>query len=203
MIVIIDYGTGNLHSIQRKFEKLGVQSVVSSDPAIILSAEKLILPGVGHFSEAMDNLKSKGLTELLNEAVLLKGIPILGICLGMQLMTESSEEGNVIGLGWFNCKTVKLKVNDPHKFKLPHTGWNTLRADHQDPILENIADESECYFVHKYGVKEAPAEIILTTTVHETPFISSLRKGHIVGMQFHPEKSNQTGLQLLRNFLAL
>ena len=201
MIAIIDYQMGNINSVARKLNKLGVEYVVTNDPQVIESSERIILPGVGHFGQAMQNLKKLGLLETLNKFALIDKKPVLGICLGMQLMTKRSEEGDEQGLGWFNCTTEKLSVEDQFAFKLPHIGWNTISAAQESRILKNIPDGSEVYFVHNYGVYSAPQEEQLTITSYERPIISGLIINNIIGMQFHPEKSHDVGFALLRNFL--
>jgi glutamine amidotransferase len=212
MILIIDYGMGNIHSVRRKLERLKVDCLVSSDPSDIKKAEKIILPGVGHFGKAMQNLKEQGLIEPLNEAVLADKKPILGICLGLQLMTRGSEEGlekrsetteKVEGLGWFDAEVVRMQPKDTLRYKIPHTGWNSLEYTKDDPILKDVPSGSEMYFVHGYGVLTAPEAEILTRTTYEKTFVSTLKKDHIVGMQFHPEKSHEAGLTLLKNFVFL
>jgi glutamine amidotransferase len=212
MILIIDYGMGNIHSVRRKLERLKVDCLVSCDPSDIKKAEKIILPGVGHFGKAMQNLKDQGLIEPLNEAVLADKKPILGICLGMQLMTRGSEEGlekrsetteKVEGLGWFDAEVVRMQPKDTLRYKIPHTGWNSLEYTKDDPILKDVPSGSEMYFVHGYGVLTAPEAEILTRTTYEKTFVSTLKKDHIVGMQFHPEKSHEAGLTLLKNFVFL
>jgi glutamine amidotransferase len=201
MITIVDYQMGNQHSVKRAFNRLGTDVIISTHPNDILSAKKLILPGVGHFGKAMEALKKLDLIEVLNEAVLDKQTPVLGICLGMQLMTTGSEEGGTEGLGWFTCKTERLKVKDSSAFKIPHTGWNTIIHEGNDRILQDVPSNSEVYFVHAYGVKSAANDEILTQTVYDTTFVSGLRKDNIYGMQFHPEKSHDVGLQLFKNFI--
>lgn len=203
MLVIVDYHMGNLHSVKKKLDFLHVESVISSDPAVLLSASRLLLPGVGHFGRAMGNLRKLQMLEALNEAALVKKTPVLGICLGMQLMTKSSEEGSEEGLGWFNCQTERLKVRDPYHFKIPHTGWNTIDHNASSPILKDVDAGSEVYFVHAYGVNTAPADEVLTTTVYDQRFVSALQKQNIIGMQFHPEKSHDVGMQIFQNFLNL
>jgi glutamine amidotransferase len=201
MIAIIDYQMGNINSVARKLNKLGVAYVVTNNPTLIETADRIILPGVGHFGNAMQNLKKLELLGALNKFALVDKKPVLGICLGMQLMTQSSEEGNQEGLGWFNCTTEKLSVEDQYAFKLPHIGWNTITAAQDSQILMNIPDGSEVYFVHNYGVYSAPKEEQLTISSYERPIISGLIKNNIIGMQFHPEKSHDVGFTLLRNFL--
>lgn len=201
MIAIIDYQMGNINSVARKLDKLGAPYLITNDSDAIECAERIILPGVGHFGQAMNNLKELNLLEPLNKFALVDKKPVLGICLGMQLMTKSSQEGNQQGLGWFDCITEKLSVQDKYAFKLPHIGWNIINAAQESPILKNIPVGSEVYFVHNYGVYSAPKEEQLTFTSYERPIISGLIKNNIIGMQFHPEKSHDIGFAILRNFL--
>ncbi len=201
MITIVDYQMGNLHSVKRAFNRLGVEVSIATKPSEILSAKKLILPGVGHFGKAMDAMRQRDLIEPLNEKIATEKTPILGICLGMQLMTEGSDEGGVEGLGWFNCKTEKLIVDNPIAYKVPHTGWNTIQHSATESIFENVPTESEVYFVHSFGVNKAPEHEILCTTVYSNSFVSGLKKDTLFGMQFHPEKSHDCGLQLFSNFI--
>jgi glutamine amidotransferase len=201
MITLLNYNMGNLFSVEKKLRQLGTEVLVTSDPAEVLKAKKLILPGVGHFGKAMEELKRLDLIGPLNEVVIEKNVPVLGICLGMQLMTKGSEEGSSEGLGWFSCKTERMQVSDPYRFKIPHTGWNTIEHPGLDKALQNVPSGSEVYFVHAYGVLEAPEEEILTTSTYDRQFVSALRKEQIIGMQFHPEKSHEVGKLLLKNFV--
>jgi glutamine amidotransferase len=203
MIAIIDYGMGNLRSVQRKLQLLKKEVVITRDASELEKASELILPGVGHFGKAMDALKQLDLVGVLNEKVIDKKTPILGICLGMQLMTKGSEEGGVEGLDWFNCATKRLVVDDPIAFKIPHVGWNTIEHPNSDPLLDQVPSGSEVYFVHSYGVLDAPEDEVLTKTVYGNPFVSALKKDNVVGMQFHPEKSHDVGLRLLGNWVGL
>lgn len=200
MITIVNYHMGNLFSVEKKLHSLGANVRVSNDPSDIRDASKIILPGVGHFGKAMDQLRKLDLLEALNEAVLERKTPILGICLGMQLMTQGSEEGGVEGLGWFSCSTERMRVEDSLRYKIPHTGWNSIEHPETDSILNHVPSGSEMYFVHAYGVLKAKEEEVLCTTHYEQNFVSALKKDHIIGMQFHPEKSHDAGYQLLRNF---
>jgi glutamine amidotransferase len=201
MVAIVNYGMGNIHSVKRKLDNLGVESIVSCDFREILTANRIILPGVGHFGRAMDELQKLDLIKTLHEVALEKKTPILGICLGMQLMTKGSDEGGTEGLGWFNCKTEKLIVDNPIAYKVPHTGWNTIQHNASESIFENVPTESEVYFVHSFGVNKAPENETLCTTVYSNTFVSGLKKDALIGMQFHPEKSHDCGLQLLNNFI--
>jgi glutamine amidotransferase len=204
MIVILDYHMGNHHSVKRKLDKLGIESVVSSDPADLDKAEKIIMPGVGHFGKAMEKLKELRLIEPLNKAVLNDKKPILGICLGMQLMAKSSEEvneGTNDGLGWIDGQVKRFVVKDRLHYKVPHMGWNTLQASKESSILAGIEPEDEFYFVHSYYMQLNDPSQELTSTVFEEPFTSAVQKENIYGMQFHPEKSHDPGMRLLKNFI--
>ncbi len=200
MIVIVDYGMGNLHSVYKALERLNVKAIVSSSPKDIEKADKLILPGVGHFKKGMENLKSLNLIPILNKKVLEEKTPILGICLGIQLFTKHSEEGNVPGLGWIDAETVKLKdIN----LKIPHMGWNSINIKKQNPIFSNINQDEQFYFVHSYHVAPKDKEIVSSTSSYGKEFVSSIRKDNIYGVQFHPEKSHSAGLKILKNFADL
>ena len=207
MITIVDYEMGNLHSVQRKLDRLQVVSRISSDPEEIRTANKLILPGVGHFGKAMEQLHKKNLVNALNEAVLVRNTPILGICLGMQLMArmshESTDPKGCEGLGWFDADVIKLEVEDTLRYKIPHTGWNTTILEKKDQLFENIASPAEFYFVHAYHFRVNDTLDILTTTEYESRFVSAVSKNKIYGVQFHPEKSHDVGKKLLANFVRL
>ncbi len=202
MIVIIDYKTGNLRSIQNMLKRIGYQSLISSDPAEIKKAEKLILPGVGSFDYGMEQLEQTGLIEMMNEKVLVEKTAILGICLGVQLFTQSSEEGSKKGLGWFNAKTVKfdsqkLELNQ----KVPHMGWSEIEMKPNCRLFKNLADHPRFYFVHGYHLYTDQAGEIAATASYGYPFTVALEKENIVGVQFHPEKSHKFGMQVLKNFV--
>ena len=200
MIVIVDYGMGNIHSLSRIFNSLKLPVVLSHKAKDIEAASHVILPGVGHFGRAMDELKQRGLIDALNQAAMGDKKPILGICLGMQLMTASSEEGNSEGLGWFSCKTTKIMVENPIQFKVPHLGWNTLHTTKAHAIFQGVPSQSEMYFVHAYAVDKADEEQVLCTTTYEKQFVSGLISENIIGLQFHPEKSHAIGQRILANF---
>ena len=152
-LVIVDYGMGNLNSVKRSLDRMKVNAVVSSDPKEIADSDKLILPGVGHFGKAMANLKELNLLDTLNEAVLVKKKPILGICLGMQLLAKKSEEGDAEGLGWIDGEVVKFQVSDKLKYKIPHMGWNQIYLKNDGLLMKKIPELSEFYFVHSYYMK--------------------------------------------------
>jgi glutamine amidotransferase len=201
-IVIIDYGMGNIRSVVNKIQKAGHKAIVSYETSLIKNADKLILPGVGHFLNGMKRLKERNIIDVLNEKVLQQKIPILGICLGMQLFTNSSEEGNAEGLGWLDAVTVKFTLSDI-KHKVPHMGWNTVDQKKESPLLKDIANNNQYYFVHSYHVKCHNEADVLTTTFYGYEFVSAIQKENIFGTQFHPEKSHEWGEKLLNNFLNL
>lgn len=201
-ILIVDYGMGNLFSIRKVIERLGFSCKVSNSLHEVKQADKLILPGVGHFGKAMQNLQEANLVEALNEAVLIKKIPVLGICLGMQLMASHSEEGDVAGLGWFDASVIRFRIKNPGLYKVPHMGWNTLTDEKPgSSTLKNLTTDDEFYFVHSYHVVANNASDILSQTSYEYLFVSAFEKDNITGVQFHPEKSHKAGEQLIKNFL--
>jgi imidazole glycerol-phosphate synthase subunit HisH len=202
MIVIIDYGMGNLRSVQKAFERIRIPATISSNPLEIEQAEKLVLPGVGHFERGISNLRDRGFIELLNELVQDKKKPILGICLGMQLMTEFSEEGNCNGFGWLKAKTQKFSFQT-NGLKIPHMGWNNLSIKKSDTIFKDITADNFFYFVHSYYVSCESVTDILAETGYGNTFVSSFQKENIFGCQFHPEKSHDKGLQILKNYAEM
>lgn len=201
-IVIIDYGMGNIRSVLRKIELAGYEGIVSADTSIIKSAKKIILPGVGHFKNGMNKLKERNLIEILNEKVLIDKIPILGICLGMQLFSKYSEEGDCEGLGWIDAITIKFNLNDI-RHKVPHMGWNSIEKKKDSPLLNDLPLNCSFYFVHSYHVKCNNPNDILGTTLYGYEFISAIQRENIYGTQFHPEKSHYLGEKMLQNFLIL
>ena len=202
-VIIVDYGTGNLNSVKRSLDILGVSSIVSSDPIDIASAEKIILPGVGHFGKAMSNLKRLNLLDPLHDAALVKRKPILGICLGMELMAEKSEEGNANGLGWFEAEIIQFNISNKKQYKVPHMGWNQICIKKNSSLMKNVPECSEFYFVHSYHLKIKNQSDLLNETEYEVTFPSAIEKDNIFGVQYHPEKSHDAGLQLLKNFIEL
>ncbi len=202
-VVIVDYGSGNLNSVKRSLDRMRVNSVVSSDYRDIINSDKIILPGVGHFGKAMSNLKELHLLDSLHEAVLVKQKPILGICLGMELMAKSSEEGNAAGLGWFDAEIIEFHTSDKNRYKVPHMGWNKISIKKNSPLMKNIVEFSEFYFVHSYHLKTNDESDLLNETKYEVTFPSAIEKDNIFGVQYHPEKSHDAGDQLLKNFIEL
>ncbi len=197
--MVIDYGMGNLRSVAKAVEKSGYSVKVSGEYLDIKRAKKIILPGVGAFGKAMENLKRQGILDVIKEK-LKEGTPYLGICLGLQLLFEWSEEGNVKGMGVIKG-VVKRFPNLP-SLKIPHMGWNQvkLRMEGED-LFDGIPDNSYFYFIHSYYVIPVEKKIIATTTFYGVEFVSSIKKGNLFACQFHPEKSGKIGLKLLENFL--
>jgi glutamine amidotransferase len=201
MIVIIDYGMGNLRSIIKAFERLNIKTIVSSKKTDIDKADKLILPGVGHFGTGMKNLYSLGIIDLLLKKITVDKIPILGICLGLQLFTQSSEEGNINGLGLIDAKTIRFNFADKSdNLKVPHMGWNSAIIQKENKLLNSVNNEELFYFVHSYHIKCSDKNDVLTYTTYGYKFASSIQKENIYGTQFHPEKSHSAGLRILQNF---
>ncbi len=200
-IVIIDYGMGNIRSVQRKFKELGSQVQIVNKAEDVLSADKLILPGVGHFANGVKNLKSNGLWQAIDEKVKNHKTPVLGICLGMQLMAKFSEEGNVEGFGWINADVVRFTIKDKLKYKVPHIGWNCSEPKGKSEFTRGLKPESLYYFVHSYHLKCHNDDEILGLTHYEETFPSMAGKEHIIGVQFHPEKSHDSANTLITNFI--
>lgn len=200
MIAIINYGLGNLHSVQKAITFVGGETVVTDDAEMILSAEKIILPGVGAFADGMKGLDSRGLVPVVREAAALD-IPLLGICLGMQLLFEASEEqGKHQGLGLLSGEVVFFRHPG---VKVPQIGWNQVEINKTSGFLKDIRNGDYFYFNHGYYCVPDNEEDVLTMTTYGVRFASSVEKGNIFGVQFHPEKSQKTGLQILKNFVEL
>lgn len=203
MIVIVDYGVGNLASIRNMLRKAGAEVVISSDEAVIRSAEKLILPGVGAFDTCAEKLQQSGLISVLNERVLVEKTPVLGVCVGMQLLTEGSEEGVLPGLGWIRGRVVKFRQEVlPADCKIPHMGWADVTPNKASRLFRDMHEEPRFYFVHSYYPELTHPEDILVTAVHGSPFTAGMEHENIMGVQFHPEKSHKFGLRLFENFVA-
>ena len=200
IIVIIDYGVGNTHSVWSAISALGYQRIkISSQPQDISTATALVLPGVGAFEACMQNLRDRHLVEVLNEAVLVNQIPILGICVGMQLMANFSEEHGVhTGLGWIPGHVVRLDL--PSSFAVPHVGWNDLQINQTTPLFSRTDDAPHFYFDHSYHY-QCSSEFVVATTDYYIPITAAIAHKHIHGVQFHPEKSQTNGLKLFRGFL--
>lgn len=201
MITIINYGMGNLRSVQKAFERLRFSAKVTSEAKDVRKAERLVLPGVGHFSHGMKNLINKGFDVEIKEAVLNKQTPLLGICLGMQLLTSFSEEGNTNGLGLINATTKQFVLPEGHK--RPHMGWNIIHPMKPSVFSSALNGGDLLYFVHSYFVDCVQNEDRLFSTDYGVRFDSGFQHNNIIGFQFHPEKSHKTGLQLLKKFFEL
>ncbi len=202
MITIIDYGIGNLGSILNMLKRIGVEGEVKSDLESIKDASKLILPGVGAFDTAMKKINKSNLTNVLKLKALEEKIPIMGICLGMQLLMNLSEEGIEPGLGLIDGEVKKFSFENPH-LKVPHMGWNYVHMSQKDDPIINGLDQSKFYFVHSYYVKVKDDNNSLLKTNYGIKFDSGVRKDNIFGFQFHPEKSHKFGMKLFENFVAL
>jgi imidazole glycerol-phosphate synthase subunit HisH len=204
MIVIIDYGVGNLGSMTNMFKKIGAEAVVSSDAVIIEKADGLILPGVGSFDQGMKNLEERGLISFLTDIVMNNKKPFLGICLGMQLLGKNSEEGNLPGLGWISCETRRFSFDKKTlSLKIPHMGWNTLQVCCSHPLLEGLEAGARFYFVHSYHVACTNESPVLALSNYGFPFVAALAVENVMGVQFHPEKSHKYGMRLLKNFAVM
>lgn len=200
MIAIIDYGLGNLSSIHNMCKRLGIDSMISRDENELKSADKFILPGVGHFKRGMENLKDTGLYDLLNDLVIDKKKPILGICLGAQLMTQHSEEGDVEGLGWIDATTVKFDSSKMNGHKVPHMGWTAISTIENNILWQNLPADPRFYFVHTYHFLFNNQQEISATADYAYSFACAFNKGNIYGTQFHPEKSHKYGMKVIENF---
>lgn len=205
MITIINYGMGNLGSIKNMFKYIGVEATIESDIDKIKNASKILLPGVGSFDTAMQKISQNGLNELLNEKALKEQIPILGICLGMQLLTYSSEEGSLNGLGWIKAKSMSFKNRIDKKYKIPHMGWNIVNRSNESLLTHGFEtfDEVRFYFVHSYFVKVEDEKNSILKTNYGVEFDSAIQKDNIFGAQFHPEKSHKFGMKLFENFAKI
>lgn len=201
MISIINYGSGNLGSILNMLKKLGIPAQLAETPEQVMKAEKLLLPGVGAFDAGMQNLNNSGMIDALNEKVLNQKTPMLGICLGMQLLTKGSEEGKLPGLGWIDAYTYKFDFGaNPEKLKVPHMGWNFIYSVKEHALVKNLPENPRYYFVHSYYVKCNNPEDALVTCHYGIDYTCGVQQGNVMGVQFHPEKSHKYGFQLLKNF---
>lgn len=204
MICIINYGSGNVRAIGNIYDRLKISYKIVTTPSEILKADKIILPGVGAFDETMGMLNRSGFREMLEKKVIQENVPVLGICVGMQILSEGSEEGSLNGLGWIKGRVHKFeKEIIKHKPKIPHLGWNSIRISKSTKLLEGIDEMVGFYFIHSYYFKCADEQDILTTTHYGYDFSSAVNHDNIYGVQFHPEKSHQNGITLLKNFASL
>jgi imidazole glycerol-phosphate synthase subunit HisH len=206
LIVVVDYGVGNLGSIMNMFRRIGVPAERSSETARIAAASKLVLPGVGAFDRGMESIQRRGLRGVLEDRVLGASVPVLGVCLGMQLMARVSEEGNEPGLGWIAGRVVRLQPAPDaigRRPKVPFMGWNYVAVTKPHPLVQELGDDPRFYFVHSYHLTCDDAEdVLLHSYFGGSPFVAGVARGNCVGTQFHPEKSHRFGMALLRNFAA-
>lgn len=200
MIIIVDYGMGNLGSVLKSVKNFTSEVSISGDLKTIESADKLILPGVGHFKNGVDNLQKSGIWDVLNRGVINQGKPILGICLGMQLMLSKSEEGDSKGLDWISGEVVKFNYSNV-RLKIPHMGWNTLFDMKESKVLDGVNLQDEFYFVHSFYASEVNEENTLCRTNYIDNFVSGVIHENIIGLQFHPEKSHRSGQKIIENFV--
>jgi imidazole glycerol-phosphate synthase subunit HisH len=206
MLVIVDYGVGNAGSILNMLKKVGQTAILTSDPAAIEKASKIILPGVGAFDYGMEKLHDTGLVPVLNQKAKEEKIPVLGICLGMQLFAMRSDEGSRAGLGWVDAECVKFRfqADQPgqERTKVPHMGWNDVKIVRQGGVFTDMYEEPRFYFVHSYYLKCNHPEDVVATTQYGFEFCSAVRSENIQGVQFHPEKSHKYGMRILHNFAS-
>jgi len=195
---------GNLRSVQKAFEHVGCDAIITSDHDIIKSADKIILPGVGAFKDGMKHLEELDLIELLNEEIIKNKKPFLGVCLGMQLISNKSyENGETNGLGWIDAEVIKFDFTTlSQKLKVPHVGWNNVSYKNKNALLDNIPNDSDFYFVHSYHFT-TNEDVVTSTTDYGFDFVSSINKDNIYAFQFHPEKSQSAGLKIIENFVNL
>jgi cyclase len=200
-VVIIDYGMGNIGSIANMMKKIDAPHHVSGDPEVIARARRIILPGVGAFDHGMRALETRGLLPILNQKALRERVPILGICLGMQLFTRRSDEGVLPGLGWIDAETRRFQFEAAESRRVPHMGWNTLHVRQPHAVLSEAADPWRFYFVHSYHVCCASPQDVLATADYGFPFVAAVAHDNLIGAQFHPEKSHCYGMKLLKQFV--
>lgn len=203
MIKIVNYGLGNLSSIANMIKRIGGEAQIVDDPAAIADAKKIILPGVGAFDHGMKGLKEGGWVEPLNRLVLEQRIPAMGICLGMQLMCKSSEEGELPGLGWIDAAVQRFTIPTGSNLKVPHMGWNTIEQKKESPLLHAEGTEQRFYFVHSYHVVCNNPDDVLLSTQYGSPVTAAFAHENIYGVQFHPEKSHRFGMSLMQNFINI
>lgn len=203
MVVIIDYGIGNTGSIIKMSERLGFEAVLSKDPVLIADASHIILPGVGSFDNAILKLHNTGLVPLLTTLATKEDRPFLGICLGMQLLFNGSEEGIESGLGWIDGHVIKFSTEELNNHKIPHMGWNQVLPENNSNLFRGSNKAYRFYFTHSYHATNVAVDHVIGRTPYGNNFISAVQRRNIYGVQFHPEKSHNFGLDLLRNFLII
>lgn len=202
MIGIVDYDVGNVASIANMLAKVGGKSIITRDHGALREAEKIILPGVGAFDTAISNLRSLGLYDLMNELVLERRKPTLGVCLGAQLVGKTSEEGRLAGFGWLDFDLVRFRATQGERLKVPHMGWNVVTPTRPEiGMFSDVPKPMRFYFVHSYFMRPNDPEIAMATTPYAGEFVSAVGKGNVIAVQFHPEKSHKYGIALYRYFL--
>lgn len=203
MIAIIDYGMGNLGSVANMFKRIGVKAIITSDFQEIRNSPKILLPGVGAFDTAMKRINESGLREILDQKALVDKVPVLGICLGMQLLTDSSEEGEIPGLGWIKGRAFAFKGRVDKSLKIPHMGWNIAKINQENDLTKDLKGELRYYFVHSYFVQaEDPLHSMMKTS-YGLEYDSAISRENIFGAQFHPEKSHKFGMKIFENFAKI
>jgi imidazole glycerol-phosphate synthase subunit HisH len=202
VITVVDYGTSNLGSMRNMLKKIGVASKIASGPQDLADATKIIVPGVGAFDAGMRKLQQSGMVPALNQKVLAERTPTLGICLGMQLMTEGSEEGQLSGLGWIEARALRFDQASDPGIKVPHMGWNEVTPVKPSGLTAHFPSEARFYFAHSFHVICRKAEdVLLTFAYGANTFTAAFQRGNLIGAQFHPEKSHSFGMALLKNFV--
>lgn len=202
-VIIVDLGCSNLRSIQKILNRVGSSAFVTSDPQEISNAKKLVLPGVGSFDHAVKQLKQNQLLDSLNYSVIKRKVPILGICLGAQLMSQLSDEGSESGLGWFDFKTISFQTNTFNTLKVPHMGWQEIQIKRKSNLFNNIQDATRFYFLHSYHFSNDKLDDVTATTNYGYNFPVAFERDNIFGVQFHPEKSGCNGIKFMENFTKI
>lgn len=200
MITVVDYGVGNIGAILNMLDYLGIDAQASGEPIVIERADQLILPGVGAFDKAMSTLRSRRLIEPLNMAVLERKVPVMGVCLGMQLLARGSEEGKEAGLGWLNADVRRIALPEDSTLKVPHIGWMEIQPTRPSPLFEPGSSTERFYFDHSYHVICDEPEDVSAIIDYEGPLCCAVQASNVIGVQFHPEKSHRFGMRLLRAF---
>lgn len=204
MITIIDYGLGNVLAFANMYKRMNIEFTIAKTAADLIEAKRIILPGVGSFDHAMMKLNKSGMREALDKLVLVEKVPVIGICVGMQMLANSSEEGELPGIGWINGVVKKFDVNKfKQKTHLPHMGWNDIYPQKVSKVLAGLEKDARFYFLHSFYFECEDEQEILATAVYGEPFCCIVKSGNIYGVQFHPEKSHHFGAQLLKNFSEL
>jgi glutamine amidotransferase len=202
VITIVDYGTSNLGSMQNMLKKIGASSRIAASARDLENATKIIVPGVGSFDAGMKKLHESGMIPALNQKALVEGVPTLGVCLGMQLMTESSEEGELPGLGWVEAKTLRFDQRSQPDLKVPHMGWNEVTPAKASALIADFAPDARFYFAHSFHVMcKSEADVLLRVSYGAGTFAAAFERDNLMGAQFHPEKSHRFGMTFLRNFV--